>query len=206
MKSLVSILLLSLFLSACGRIEHFQNLAQQKIEPSEWETGELEQPETAPILSITEDARGMWGIEGKSLFFNLYDNGIIEFDFPDEQKKKPGKNSYKAEEIYTLRRARISREELRQFIELLKSESLQNAQGVYTRKCCCTDAALDYKIFYQSGTPKNISLENYCGFNELTKPDANFNSNFPQALPELLNLIERTKARQILEKSSNKPK
>jgi hypothetical protein len=200
MKTFFTLLILILSFTACGKIEQFTNLTQQKIES---ENPETEQPDVPPILEITQDAKGMFDVTGKTLFFNLYDNGVVEFEYADEQKKTPGKIN-KAEEINTLNRVKISAEELQKFTELLKTEDFQNTRDEYKRKCCCTDATVDYKIsFTDSNKQKNINLNSYCGLGDLTNPQARNNPDFPKALSELMSLAENTRARYILKKSSN---
>lgn len=65
MKILSAILFFSIAFTACGKIEQFGNLTQQKIET---ESSEDEQPDAPPILEITQDAKGMWNVIGKTLF------------------------------------------------------------------------------------------------------------------------------------------
>ena len=200
MKTFFALFILILGFTACGKIETFTNLTQQKVET---ENTENEQPDAPPILEITQDAKGLFDVTGKTLFFNLYDNGIIEFEYVDEQKKTPGKTN-KAEETNTLERAKISQEELQKFLDLLKTEDFQNTKSEYQRKCCCTDAFLDYKINFQvENRQKNISLNNYCDLNDITNPQVRYNPDFPKVLSNLMSLVENTRAIYILKKSSN---
>ena len=201
MKFLVPVLIFSLFLAACGRIEHFQNLSQQKIEPDQWETGEIEQPAKPPVLSILQDVRGTQRVVGKSLFFNFYDNGVIEFDYYDDQKMTSGKDQYNAQELNTLRRARITPEELKKFFDLLKSDDFQKAKSKYDTICPVTDSSWILQIsFRNAGQEKNIELVNYC----VTARAAD--SNFPKVLNDLINLIWQMHAKYKPEKSSNQAK
>ena len=200
MKTFPAILILVIAFTACGKIETFTNLSQQKIET---EKAEGEQPDTPPILEITQDEEGMSAVTGKTLFFNLYDNGIIEFEYADDAKKVAGKPN-KAEEINTLRRAKIGKEELQKFTDLLKTEDFRNTKNEYQRKCCCEDTTVDYKINFQDGGRlKNINLSGYCGFGEFTNPQAPKIPGFPKVLSDLLVLADNTRQKYILEKSSN---
>jgi hypothetical protein len=200
MKIFLAALVLIAGFTACGKIEQLTNLAQQKIET---ENAETDQPDVPPVLEITQDEKGMSAVTGKTLFFNLYDNGIIEFEYADERKKTPGKLS-RAEEINTLVRAKISREELQKFTDLLKTEDFRKTADNYKRKCCCTDATVDYKISAaDSSKQKTININAYCGLGELTNPQMRDKSDFPKVLSDLLSLAENTRARYILEKSSN---
>lgn len=202
MKLFCAILVLIVGFSACGKIENFTNLTAQKIET---EKTEAEQPDVPPILEIVQDAKGMSAVTGKTLFFNLYDNGVIEFEYADEAKKIAGKSN-KAEEINTLKRAKISKDELQKFHDLLKTPEFQNAKDDYKRKCCCTDAFLNYKINFQdSNRQKNIDLNGFCNFRELINSQKGKISDLPNVLSDLMLLVQNTREKYILEKSSNQP-
>lgn len=194
MKILAAILIFVFGFSACGKIETFTNLSQQKIET---ENAENEQPDTPPVLEITQDEKGSSAVTGKTLFFNLYDNGVIEFEYADEKKKTAGKIN-KAEEVNTLKRAKISAEELQNFLDRLESEEFQNAKSDYKRKCCCEDATADYKINFTDGIrQKNINLNDYCGLGELTNSKAPKIPDFPKVLIDLLVLVQTTREKYI---------
>ena len=191
MKTLFAILIFSIFLASCGKIENFTNLTQQKVES---ENPENEQPDAPPILEIIEDAKGMSAVTGKTLFFNLYDNGIIEFEYADE--KKTAGNSNKAEEINTLKRAKISREELQKFIDLLKSEDFQNAKSDYRRKCSLSDMSKDYRISFSDGLKeKNINAGFTEGFKQKCRLSEQGNTDFPKVLNELLILADNLRTK-----------
>lgn len=133
----------------------------------------------------------------KNAFFNLYDNGVIEFEFADDKKKTAGKIN-KAEEINTLKRAKISADELKKFTDLLKSEAFQNTKSDYEKICRSTDAFVDYKINFQNaGRQKNINLYSYCGSYEVRNPGSSNILDFPGVLSDLINLAERTRAKYI---------
>ena len=114
----------------------------------------IDKPTSPPILEISEDAEGAWNITGKTLFFRLYENGVVEFEYPDDTKVKSGQN--KAEEINILKRIKISEEDKQKFIKLLNTENFQGLQESYQRKCCCTDATTRYEINFQSSN-KEVS-------------------------------------------------
>lgn len=196
MKILISILLFSAaFTAACSKIENFTNLTQQKIES---ETLEDQQPDAPPILEITQHAKGMFDVTGRTLFFNLYDNGVIEFEFADDKKKTAGKTN-KAEEVNTLKRAKVSAGELKKFTDLLKSEDFHNTRNDYKKKCCCTDATLDYQINFSGGEQKNISLSSYCDLGELMNAPTRKTSDIPKILSDLLTLVYNTRQNNLSE-------
>lgn len=196
----VLLLIFSTAFASCGKIETFGNLTQQKIET---ENTENEQPDAPPILEITQDDKGMNDISGKTLFFNLYENGVIEFEHMGAVKKVKGKIAT-AEEVFTLKRAKITKEELKKFTDLLKTEDFQNIKNDYQRKCCCMRPTVEYKIsLTDSNKQKNIDLNGYCDLGELKKPTPRETGEFPKVLSDLMILVENTRARYILEKSSN---
>lgn len=142
-----------------------------------------------PILEITQDAKGMWEIEGKTLFMRLYDNGNIEYEFPDEKKMKQGINRTK--DLNVLKKANLNGEKFQKLVNLLKSDDFRNLENTYQRKCCCTDATLDFEIKIQTDNQsKNINLANYCGINELTNPRSDYAPDFPKQLSELFALTD----------------
>jgi hypothetical protein len=181
-------------LTACGRIENFTNLTQQKIETEKTET---EQPDDPPILEIMQDDKGINDMSGKTLFFNLYDNGVIEFEREGTIKKTAGKINT-AEEVYTLERAKITKEELNKFTDLLKTEDFQNIKNEYQRKCCCMRPTVEYKItLTNSIKQKNINLNGYCDLGEMMVPHTEDIGTFPKALSELLILVDITRHKYI---------
>lgn len=211
MKIIVAVFILVIFafaFAACGKIETFTNLTQQKIET---EKTADEQPDEPPILEITQDAEGMYEVTGKTLVLNLYENGVIEFEVLDDKKRSAAlaKNpkqtiGLKAEELNSLKRAKISRVELQNFLDLLKSEDFKNAKNDYRRKCCCTDASMDIGIsLNDAGRQKNIDLQNYCDWGELKTPAKPQGSDFPKVLSDLLVLTEKVRVEYFSDKSSN---
>lgn len=185
MKNFVAVLLFSLAFAACSKWEMFNNPAETAADSD------------APvILEITQDAVGMWNVTGKTLFLKLRSDGFVEFEFSDDKKMEAGKIN-RAEDINTLSWSKLSAEELKAFTDLLKSEDFQQTENEYRRKCCCTDAVLNYKInLPDAAQPKNISLNGYCGSNELTNSQNSEINNLPKVLSELMNLVNhaRTKA------------
>ena len=112
-KSLLA-LLICLFTFACNKIETQNQFANS--------------PNSTPVLEISQEANGMWKVTGKTLFFRLYDNGIVEFEYPDDKKKVAGEIISKAEEINTLKQTQLSEEKFQEIISLLNSEDFQKIQ------------------------------------------------------------------------------
>ena len=190
-SAVILLLIFSIAFANCGKIETFSNLTRQKIET---ENAENEQPDVPPILEITQDAKGKGNVGEKTLFFNLYENGIIEFEFAGEKKIN------QAGEANPLKRAKISNEELQKFTALLKTEDFQKTKADYEQKCCCADTTVDYKINFQdAGRQKNISLSGYCNLDQLTNPKARKIPDFPKVLSDLLILVDNARRKYTSE-------
>jgi hypothetical protein len=204
MKLFCAILALIVGFSACGKIENFTNLTQQKIETENEENEKPEQPDAPPILEIVQEAKGMHEVIGKTLFFNLYENGVVEFEYEDQKKLVKGKTN-RAEEVNTLMRAKLDKEELRDFLAQINAEDFQKVKNEYTRKCCCIqNATIDYKIHFQNGNKqKNINLNGYCDIGEFTNGRAPKIQDFPSILQGLLMQAHQARRKYNLEKSSN---
>lgn len=140
---------------------------------------------SALILEINKESSGNVNIIGKSLFLRLYENGTIEFDHPDNSKMKSGIN--KTEDIMTLQKAKISEQELKQFLSLLNSEDFKNTPDVVKRKCCCTDTSLSFEISSKVGNPeKRISLNGFCDAVEIINRDPRYAENLPKVMSDLV--------------------
>jgi hypothetical protein len=188
MKLFCGILILVAGFSACGKIDNFTNLTQQKIETENTET---EQPDAAPILEITQNAAGAFKVTGKTLLLNLYENGIIEFEYFDEKKLESGK-FYKAEEVNILKRAKIGAAELKKFTDLINSEAFQKLESEYNGLCAASEN-LDYKIDFQNAN-KQKSILMKC---------IETDSADTKVLSDLMILTDQTRQKYISEKSSN---
>lgn len=182
--SIIFILLINLFCVSCSK-------------PPEI----VSKPNTPPIFEVSQNAQGMWDVTGKTLFFRLYENGFVEFGYPDEAKKINGQQ-FKAEEINSLKQSVISTDELQQFIEIIKSDDFQKISSSYKRKCCCTDTVLDYKITVGQ---KNIDLNSFCNTDELTDPQNRYYPpDFPKGLSDLMKRTELLRWKLILPIKQNK--
>lgn len=194
MKDILVILFLIVIFAfiECSKNEKANNLPEQKAENSQ-----IDKPNSVPSLEINEDAQGMWDITGKTLFFRLYKDGTVEFEYPENEKKIAGKIN-KAEEINLLKRIKLSEDEMRKFADLLNTEDFQKTKNDYKRSCCCTDAIVDYKInLNDSDKQKNITLKGYCGLNDLKNPQASNVPDFPKVLSDLMILVDNIRGKYI---------
>lgn len=194
MKVLSLILVVIVSLSITGCLKTFST----GIENPKIPLGSL------PVLEISEDAEGPWQTTGKTLLFRLYENGVAEFEYVDEQKIVSNKPN-RAEEINSVRRIKMNEADLKEFIDLLNSKDFQEIKVDYRRQCCCVDATLSYEIRFQSfNEPKRINLAGYCDSNELVisgkqsnsgAPALNYRRNFPVVISELIELVTKTRAK-----------
>lgn len=171
MKTRIIIFLLLVNILSCDKSETPKNI----------------QTDSPPILEISQDAQGAWDVTGKTLFFRLSNNGIAEFEYTDNKKKIPGKAIYRAEEVDSLVQTKISDDELQKFNSLFLSENFSKFQNSYKRKCCCTDATIDFQIKIKfEDKQKEINLNNYCGVEELKSPPEQYLSDFPHEFSGLM--------------------
>ena len=171
-------LFLCLFVSGCAKNENQDKFAKPI--------------DTAPILEISQDAKGLWDVRGKTLFLRLYDNGFVEFEYPDNRKKTAGFNE--AEKINTLKQIKVSKRELQKFLDLLNSEEFQKIQDKYERKYLCMDTYLDYKINLKyNNNQRNILLNGFCDIGQLKNPQSYYVEDFPKVLSELMTLVDNTR-------------
>jgi hypothetical protein len=149
-----------------------------------------------PILEITSEYNGMFSIIGKSLFIRLYDDRNIEFDYFDPQKIKPGIN--KTEDVKVLKKMTISEQEFQQLVNLLNSEDFQQISGEFKRKCCCTDASINFEIVFKTVIEdKKIGVYGFCDLNEITSTQSRYRENLPKIISELMTLTVNTKLKYI---------
>ena len=162
---------------------------------SKVEVEKLDLPNPEPILEISKDAEGMFDIVGKSLFFRLYDDGLVEYEFPDEDKKVMGRINH-IEDIKSSKQIRLSDEKLQKFKNLLKRQDFHQIENQYKRQCCCTDTSLNLDIRIRTdGSEKNIALRGFCDLSEIKNPQPRYLPNFPQVLSDLLILADNIRVK-----------
>ena len=177
------VLFLFLVAFACTKNENKEKIEEKRAE----------QIQAATILEISQDARGMWGIEGKTLFFRLFENRIAEYEYADVKKVVPRKIN-RAETVNSSTKTKISDSEFQEITGLLDALDPQKIGDEYPRKCCCTDASLDFKIDIKfNNNRKNISLNGYCSLGEVMYPQVKQTADFPKSLAELIKIVDKTR-------------
>lgn len=194
MKIHIVILSLILLLSACFESKN----SATEISPKELQNSKI-------ILEIYEEFDGMRGVAGKILLFRLYENGIAEFDAPNAEKKNV-ENSNRAKDIFSLKRVRISDEDIIKFHRLMTSEDykqdFQITKDEYQSKCCCTDdSGTNFITSLTSDVQEKIvSINNVCDINQLTNRDTANSADIPVSLSEVIRLAYVTQLKYLAKK------
>lgn len=83
---------------------------------------EIKSESRSPVIEIWKELDGSVAIRGKSLYFRMYDNGVIEFEYQLKKKNE----SVKARYTFSIERippAKISEEEFSRFKSLIEDLS-----------------------------------------------------------------------------------
>ncbi|HVE55712.1 MAG TPA: hypothetical protein VNB22_02725 [Pyrinomonadaceae bacterium] len=152
------------------------------------ENVEVKQPNSVPILEMSWESIGNWDVTGEILDFRLYDNGLVEFDILDNNKKDRTKTIYSTEELRVRKQFYISDSEVKRILKLLTSNEFADLKKTYQAKRAGTDIAHNNKILFQDGT-REKTIEILGHIEDLSKPDP---ENFPDFPPILSYLYEQT--------------
>jgi hypothetical protein len=161
----------SLFLISCTKSENLQ----------------VKQPNTTPVLEMSSESVGLFDVTGEMLDFRLYENGLVEFDTLDNNRKNQQKTMYRTDELKVTKQTYISEKEVERIMNLLKSDEFLNLEKTYTAKRAGTDISLNNTIHFQYETKeKTIRILDH--IEDLSNPDP---ENFPGFPPILSNLYEQ---------------
>ncbi len=178
----IIILIFSLLFVACSNPENLQ----------------VTQPNSTPVLEMSAEMVGLWGVQGELLDFRLYENGLVEFDEIDNNRKTPQKTIYKTEELKVRKQIYISESEVGEIINLLKSDEFSKLENTYSAKRAGTDIAINNTIRFQSGTQeKTIKILGH--IENLSNPNPDNFPDFPAVLSKLYRQIGEIR-RQALKK------
>src|SRR5215203_3717811 len=125
-KAPILILIFGLFLVSCRNVEDLR----------------VAQPGTTPVLEMSRELVGWWEVSGEMLDFRLYENGLVEFDTLDNNKKDRQKTRYTTDELKVLKQTYISEKEVQKILALLKSEEFSKLEKTYMAKRAGTDMAI----------------------------------------------------------------
>lgn len=122
-RNSVLLLLISFVLIGCGsattaadnakelEVSHYPNMPDN--------SQETKNENRYPIIEIWKELDGSVPIRGNSLYFRMYDDGVVEFEYELRKENESGKPRY----TYSIERApptKISEEEFRKFKSLLE--------------------------------------------------------------------------------------
>ena len=146
-----------------------------------------------PIIEIWEELDGSVPIRGKSLYFRMFDDGIVEFEY--ELKKK--NELEKPRNIYSIEKApptKISEEEFSRFKSL--SEDLTKSKDIkqeYKPVGLIFDVSAKLTILLKENdaTKRKIIVNN----NDLDVMDESLEKKFPKLLVELIREIHLIRVR-----------
>lgn len=168
--------------------EYYSKTAEQFTESA------VENPN--PIIEIWQELDGSVFIRGKSLYFRLYDNGIIEFDYQLKQKTNVERLRY----IYSIERIQpliISEEEFTK-LKLLSENSIEN-KGIkkeYKAFGLSLDTSTKLTVFLKEDgkTKKEVIINASHTFDVV---DSDFEKKLPKMIINLFKEIEIIREKSI---------
>jgi hypothetical protein len=190
--TLLIFILSSMFFLACAVEKTGVNEPIKKVSVND----PAKPPDSKPILEVSQNAIGNWAVQGRLLTFRLYDDGVAEFEYVDQEKKK-GRQNLNVNEVKSSRLIRISDTRLDEYMKLISTDEFTRSKEKYQAKCCCTDASMEFDINTNGyGQPKKITIGGICS--DTIKPDPVRLPEFPQALYDLFDKIETDRARELI--------
>ena len=118
----IVLLLISFVLIGCGAAttaDNAKELESSQHSNTPEHSREIKSENRYPIIEIWQDIDGSVPIRGKSLYFRMFDDGVVEFDYELRKKNESGKPRY----TYSIERTtptKISEEQFRKFKLLLE--------------------------------------------------------------------------------------
>jgi hypothetical protein len=159
-------------------------------------------PHSPPILEVTRNSRGLWDVTGELLYFRLFDDGTVEFDLLNFDKKVPGKNSYKTSELKERKVIKISAEEVGEIDQLLSREELGKLNNEYRPKRSCIDAFHNDSIsINNNGFVKDIKISSHC--ENLASPNKDNFPDLPESISVLFKRIDAIKSKTPIGSARN---
>ncbi len=173
---IISVSIFNLFSISCSSPEDLQ----------------VKQPNSTPVMEMSEEYIGIWSMTGEILDFRLYDNGLVEFDVVDADKKAPrGINS--TEDFKTQKQAYISEDEVKAILDLLTSDEFLRLNHTYEPERSCTDNFINNTIRLQyENKDKTVKIIGHC--DNLASPNLEHFPDFPPVLMDLYKKISTIKA------------
>jgi hypothetical protein len=198
------LLLISFVLISCSSVSITADNSEEIKSNSQFPNAnhnsqEIKSESRFPIIEIWQELDGSVPIRGKSLYFRMYDNGIIEFEYVLKRKDESGK----PRSIYSIERTsptKISEEEFSRIKllleELTKSKEIKQE---YKSVGLIFDVTVKLMIFLKENdtTEKKMVINN----SDLDVMDGRFEKNFPKSLVNLVKEVHlmRNKLREKIE-------
>ena len=179
MKIFVStfVLIFSLFFISCSKSEDLQ----------------IKQPNSTPVLEMTTELVGLWAVSGEMLDFRLYNNGLVEFDILDSNKKDPKKTMYKTDDLKIRKQGYIDDAKVEKILNLLKSDKFLELKDTYKAKRAGTDTSINNTIVFQSQNQKK-TIEIWGHIENLSYPKPENFPDFPAVLSDLYKETSKIKS------------
>jgi hypothetical protein len=150
------------------------------------------QPGTTPVLEMTREFVGMWDVTSELLYFRLYENGLVEFETIDRNKKDGKKPTYKTGELKVTHQTYISETEVKKILNLLKSDEFSNLENSYRAKRAGTDTSVNDTVHFRyKGQDKTVQILGH--IEDLPNPNAENFPGFPPVLAYLYGQIDKIK-------------
>jgi hypothetical protein len=178
MKALALLSAFCLFFAACSSTESLT----------------VKQPNSTPVLEMSQELVGWWSVSGEMLDFRLYENGLVEFDILDNSRKDPQKTLHQTDELKVTKQTYISESEVEEIVKLLTSDEFLKLERIYRAKRAGTDTSINNTIRFQYEThEKTIEIRGH--IEDLASPNPENFPGFPTVLSDLYRQVNKIKFR-----------
>lgn len=159
------------------------------------ENRQVERPNSAPVLEMSQEFRGLWAVTGKILEFRLYDNGLVEFETIDNNKKDRNKTRYTTDELKVTKQTYISQSEVENLLKFLTSDEFLKLKKLYVAKRVGTDTEFFNTIHLQyKNAEKTIEIGH---LENLSNPNLENFPDFPPILSDLYRQVNKIKSQPL---------
>lgn len=119
-------LLISVLFVGCGSsaitVDNVKELGSNHRSNTSDNPREIKSENRYPIIEIWQELDGSVPVRGKSLYFRIFDDGLVEFDYQLRKENKPGKQRYTFS-IQRTPQTKISEAEFRKFKSMVEALS-----------------------------------------------------------------------------------
>lgn len=197
----IALLLISFVLISCSNVPVTADQSKE-INSSRHYPNTADQPEEIksesryPIIEIWQELDGSVPIRGTSLYFRMFDDGVVEFDYELRKKNESGKPRY----TYSIERSpptKISEEEFRRIKSLLDDLTKSKVKQEYKPVALTLDVITKLTILLkENDTTKRKIIINDA---DLDVVNSKFEKKFPMSLINVFKEI-RLMRRNALDK------